>query len=327
MFCKEHIMRGITLVAVVLSVAACAPMSYGVKTPVPSGMKYETTKQQEKTEISLLDNRGEKERVFSSGVLPATLTVDNTPIEAPQFLALHLQQELASRGVPVQISGGADKGIPRLHLGTFRIQNYRANGFSPFVTFTLISADLETASGNKRLSVFVKAGKVPVWSFDEVIEPTFNQPLSIAVKEFASKIAAHLHNYRASDSTVSELVAKLEQPRTPTSYLDVYALGFTNNPKALDTLLKLVDDRDEYIRLAAISSLGTLRATSQFERLKSIYQNSGGLWQDRAMALKAIGDLDTDEAKAFLAQEAKRWSAGPSNNESTWTLQIIRLYS
>jgi hypothetical protein len=200
-------------------------------------------------------------------------------------------------------------------------------GAQTFVTFTFLSADVETSAGTKRVGVFVKAGKVPVWSFDEVIEQTFNQPLSIAVKELASKIAVQLYGYRASDSTVNQLASKLTQQKTPSSYLDVYALGFTNNPKAIDAVAKLLDDSDEYIRLAAISSLGTLRATSQFGRLKSIYQNNGGLWQDRAMALKSIGDLGTAEAKAFLADEQKRWTDAPTNNESSWTLQIIRLYS
>jgi hypothetical protein len=320
----SRLLRGTFLVAAVMAVTACAPMSYGVKAPTPSGLKYEGAAQA-KTDISLIDNRPEKERVFSSGILPAALTVDNAPLDAPQFLAKHLQQELVSRGVPVQISNGG-KGAPRINLSTFRIQNHRVSGFSPFVTLTFLSADLETAQGKKRLGVFVKAGKVPVWSFDEVVDPTFNQPLSIAVKELASKIAVHLHGYRASDSTVDQLVAKLAQ-RSPASYLDVYSLGMTNNTKAVDTIAKLVDDGDEYVRLAAISSLGNLRAATQFERLKSVYQNRSGLWQDRAMALKSIGDLGTDQARAFLAEEAKRWSEGPSNNEANWTLQIIRLYS
>lgn len=319
-----RILRGAFLAAVVLAVTACAPMSYGVKAPAPSGLKYESVAQT-KADISLIDSRPEKERIFSSGVLPATLTVDNVPLDAPQFLALHLQKELDSRGVPVQISRD-EKGVPRINLATFRIQNHRATGFSPFVTLTFLSADLETAQGKKRLGVFVKAGKVPVWSFDEVIEPTFNQPLSIAVKELASKIAVQMHGYRASDSTVNDLIAKLTQ-RTPASYLDVYALGMTNNAKAIDAVLKLVDDSEEYVRLAAISSLGNLRATAQFDRLKSIYQNRNSLWQDRGMALKSIGDLGTEQAKAFLAEEAKRFGDAPSGNEAIWNLQIIKLYS
>jgi HEAT repeat protein len=200
------------------------------------------------------------------------------------------------------------------------------SGFSPFVTFTFLSTDLDTGTAKKRIGVFIKRGKVPVWSFDEIVDPTFNQPLSLAVKELASKVANQMYGYRASDKTVDDLVAKLSGKREPESFLDVYALGFTNNPKAIEPVAKLTTDPDEYVRLAAISSLGNLRATSHFDFLKGIYQNRSSLWQDRAMALKSIADLDTNEAKAFVTGELKYWQAQPPSNESTWTSQIIRLY-
>jgi hypothetical protein len=44
------------------------------------------------------------------------------------------------------------------------------------------------------------------------------------------------------------------------------------------------------------------------------------------MALKAIGDLGTPEARAFLEQEAKRWEGDQDDRESRWFLNIIRLY-
>ena len=50
------------------------------------------------------------------------------------------------------------------------------------MTLTFLSVDLETADSKKRIGVFIKRGKVPVMSFEEVVEPTFNQPLSLAVR-------------------------------------------------------------------------------------------------------------------------------------------------
>jgi hypothetical protein len=44
------------------------------------------------------------------------------------------------------------------------------------------------------------------------------------------------------------------------------------------------------------------------------------------MAIKAIGDLGTDESRAFLGEELKRWEAAGNQNEATWTANIIRLY-
>jgi len=207
------------------------------------------------------------------------------------------------------------------------MRNHRVSSYSPFVTLTFLSAEIDDGSSNKKVvGSFVKRGKVPVWSFDEIVEPTLNEPLSIAVKELSSKIVNQLYNYSASDATVDELIAKAAANKTGSRYLDVYALGFTNNKKAIANLLTLTKDDDEYVRMAAISSLGTLDAEAQYEYLKTLYANKSGMWQDRAMALKSIGDLDTAETKAFLVEEQKRLESQPENNDTKWTLQIIHMY-
>lgn len=300
---------------------ACAPGAYPVRDPAPSGLAFSGAPRA--TTLAVVDARGGADRVFFGGTLAATLTVDNAPVEAVGYLARNLGRELDSRGLDVEVeSGGA--ALPRLDVRAFRIQNHRASGFGPFVSFTWLSADLETAAGKQRLGVFVKRGKVPVWSFDEVIEPTLNEPLSIAVKELATKIADRLQDARSSDNEVSRLVGKLAQ-RGDASYLDVYALGFTNNPAAIEPLVKLTGDPDEYVRLAAISSLGTLGAADQLDLLKSIHEGTG-MWQDRAMALKSIGDLDTPEARAYLAERLKAFEGSGTDKEAAWSMQVIGLY-
>ena len=306
-------------------VVACAPSAYVVRPPSPSALRYEVPAPQPASDLALIDARAADAREFHSGTLAATLNVGDAPIDPPQFLALHLQQELASRGVPLRVSQSGT-APPRLALRTFRIQNHRASGFSPYVTFTMISADLDNGASSQRLGVFIKRGKVPVMTFDEVVEPTFNQPLSLAARELASKVSNSLYGFRASDRTVDELIAKLNQRTGADDYLDVYSLGFTNNPRATETLVRLTGDADEYVRLAAISSLGNLRASSSFSLLKGIYESPSAIWQDRAMALKAIADLGTDQGRAFLADELRRWEQAPRSNESLWTLQLIRLY-
>jgi hypothetical protein len=304
------------------AITACAPSAYVVKPPVPSGMKYESIAARPKTQLSIIDERRVEDRTFSSGVLKAELKIDKTAIDAMPFLAGHLQAELVSRGLDVA-TGTTDGGIPRIRVKTFRIQNHRPNGFAPFDTFTYLSADLESGSGTKRIAAYIQRGKVPVWSFDEVVEPTLNQPLSLVVKEFASKVANTLFGHRASDNVVKDLVAKIAT-RNELSYLDVYALGFTNNPTAIDPISKLLDDPDQYIRLAAISSLGNLGAVSHMARLVSIYQGPGS-WHDRAMAIKAIADLGTAESKAFVSGEIKRLG-GKTDNDTILMTQVIALY-
>ncbi|MBL8275137.1 MAG: HEAT repeat domain-containing protein [Pelomonas sp.] len=307
--------------------SACAPASYLVKQPTPSGIAGKATGTAPAAWV-IDDQRKGAERDFSTGVLTAGLRTEAGPIQPVPFLAEHLQAELASRGLAVQVRAASADATPNLFLQSFRMQNHRANGFAPFVTFTYLSADIDTPSGRKRVAAFVKRGKVPVWSFEEVIEPTLNQPLSLAVKELASKIAAQAYGWRASDATLNALLAKVgpQAKLEGDAHLDVYALGFSNHPGAKDRLVQLTQHPDEYVRLAAISSLGTLGATDQFALLKGLYERRDAIWQDRAMALKSIGDLGTPASRALLTEELKRWESGKGDKESIWTAQIIRLY-
>jgi len=317
---SKHALRVVSLGAAVL-LGGCAPGSYVVNSPAPSGIRFEAAPPS-RSDLSLVDKR--TDHVYSTGVLHGALVAEGKPLDPPGFIAIHLQNELASRGVPVRVIRG-DKGAPpRVYLTQFKMINHRATGFSPFVTFTYLAADVETPSGTRRVGTFIKRGKVPVWSFQEVVEPIFSQPLSIAVKELAAKLGAELYGVRASDREVDQLAAKLGN-RGADSFLDVYALGFTNNPRAIATVASLVNDPDEYVRLAAISSLGTLKATAQFEQLKTINQ-SANLWQDRAMALKSIGDLGTPEARAYLVAQKQYWQGQGRGNEPAWTLQVLGLY-
>ncbi|MBL8261727.1 MAG: HEAT repeat domain-containing protein [Xanthomonadaceae bacterium] len=319
MLSKSLLCGGIA-VSALLMLSGCAPTSYAVKTPQPSSTSY--TAESQAGNVGFVDSRGMGERTFNTGVLPATLTVNGAPLNGAEYLKAGVEAELAARGLPVRFGDAAV--FPKVDLRSFRMLNHRQNGYSPYVTFTFISADVETAAGKKRIGVFVKRGKVPVWSFAEVVEPTMNEPLSIAVKEFSAKVARELYGARASDADVDALIARLAKPGDE-QYLDVYALGFTNHPKAVGTLARLAKDDHEYVRIAAISSLGTLRASEHLDLLKDISRNAQ-TWQDRAMALKAIGDLDTAESRAFIAEQKAYWQGKPAEKESNWTLQVLDLY-
>lgn len=130
-----------------------------------------------------------------------------------------------------------------------------------------------------------------------------------------------------SDEEVNTLIANINKDAATReeAYLDVYQLGFSNNPAAIPELVKLTSHASEYVRLAAISSLGILKAVDQFDLLAKRYESKEGLWQDRAMALKAIGDLDTPKSHAYLQKE---WDQLKNNTDtdSLWTKEIISLY-
>ena len=308
-----------------LALSACAPPNYAAKAPSPSGLKYVVSSgAPQAAAFSMIDERRADGRIFSSGVLPAELKIEGAPIDPIPFLARHLQAELTSRGLPATVSEKSTAS-PAIRVKHYRMENMRTSAYTPFITLTYLSADVETPAGVKRLGVFVTRGKTPVWSFDEIVEPTLNQPLSLGVREFASKFANAVYGLRADDDTVKSLTAKITGTRTPDTFLDVYALGFTNNPAAIDTLIGLTKDSQEYVRQAAISSLGNIGATTQFGLLKSLYQDPQVSWQDHCIALKAIGDLDSDESKAFVAAEAKKLGSD-SSKESQVLSRILSLY-
>jgi hypothetical protein len=207
----------------------------------------------------------------------------------------------------------------------YGMENMRTNAYTPFITLTYISADVETGEGSKRIGTFVTRGKTPVWSFEEIVEPTLNQPLALGIQEFASKFANAVYGFRAGDDTVKSLTEKINGARTPNTFLDVYALGFTNNPAAIDTLIGLTKDSQEYVRQAAIASLGNIGATAQLGLLRTIYQDASVSWQDRCIALKSIADLGTAESREFITGEAKRLGAD-SSKEMQVMSRILSLY-
>jgi hypothetical protein len=319
----RQIAAGAALLAA-LALTACAPPNYNVRAPTPSSLRYVVGGSAPAANFSVLDERRADGRIFSSGILPAELKIDGTAIDPVPFFTKHLQAELAARGLPATFSH-TSTALPAIHVKNYRMENMRTSGYTPFISLTYISADVDTADGTKRIGAFVTRGKTPVWSFEEIVEPTLNQPLALGIQEFASKFANAVYGFRASDETVKALTAKINGTRTPETFLDVYALGFTNNPAALDTLIGLSKDSQEYVRQAAIASLGNLGATTQFGLLKSIYQDASVSWQDHCIALKSIADLGTPESKAFITEEAKRLGSD-SSKEMQVMSRILALY-
>ena len=307
----------------VIFVTGCAPSSYMVQPPQPSETSYQDTENAVSSNFKLNDKRSGDDQVFHSGILKATLNIGSQPIDPVEFLATHAQAEMLARGLPVSFS--TSSGDVDIDVAIFRVRNHRTSGFSPFVTFTMLSADVLVDGERHRITSYVKRGKVPVWTFDEVIQPTFNEPLSLAVKEFSAKLNRLIYQSSYPDAKVNELAKKLEGEPEYGSYLDVYQLAFSNNPKAIPVLANLVKSPDEYVRLASISGLGILGATSEMPLLIDIYRNADA-WSDRGMALKAIGDLQTEESRAFLMEELPKWEAKGGDKEARWNTEIIGLY-
>ncbi|WP_341675611.1 HEAT repeat domain-containing protein [Niveibacterium sp. SC-1] len=300
-------------------------MKIPVKDPAPSPVAY-AKKDAAPTTLAFKDDRLSGEKAMPlSGTIPMQMMYQDKPFDPVPWVATHTAKELAARGLPVSLNSdtadGTKVSIQRLH-----IENYRANGFSPFITFTSLRADVITPKGPQRVTAYVKRGKVPVWSFDEIIEPTFNAPLSLLTKELAAKLNQQVFGQVVADQEVEALITRIEaNPTRDDAYLDVYQLGFSNNRKAVPELAKLTVHPSEYVRLAAISSLGILKAEDQFDLLASLYESRAGLWQDRAMALKAIGDLGTEQSRAYLEHEWAKYEKA-TDKEGLWNKEILSLY-
>lgn len=326
MFSKALIGTGMAVSLALLS--GCAlNMQVPIKDPVVSKIAYSKVTQLPPVKLTFKDVQTDEQKAkLLTGTIPMTMMYQDKPFESASWIATQTVNEMVARGLPVTLASTGDSAtnvvIKHVHM-----ENHRASGFSPFVTFTTLRADVDTPSGPQRLTAYVKRGKVPVWSFNEVIDPTFNDPLAILTKELAAKLNQQLFKQIVSDSEVDALIATINKDATTNAdaYLDVYQLGFSNNPRAIPELVKLSSHANEYVRLAALSSLGILKATDQTSFLMSRYEATSSIWQDRAMALKAIGDLGTPESRAYLQKQQSKF-ASESSKEATWTKEIIALY-
>jgi hypothetical protein len=315
------------LAATVLLSGCAVGMKVPIKDPVPSTVRYSGSTPPVPTALAFKDERSEGDKgMFLTGLIPMQLVQQDKPFDDFSWLATHTVGELAARGLPVTLAQGSVVGVP-VGIQRWRMLNHRASAYSPFVTFTSLRAEVMTPQGPRRVVAYVKRGKVPVWSFDEVIDPTFNDALALATKELAAKINQQLFGQVVSTEQVNLLIAAIAKDGTvrADAYLDVYQLGFSNNPAAVPELVKLTSHPSEYVRLAAISSLGILRASNQLPLLIGLYEAKTGIWQDRAMALKAIGDIDGPESRAYLQSEWVKLEKLTDKN-AIWTKEIIALY-
>jgi hypothetical protein len=324
-----NLARIATVVVVASAVlSGCAVnMKVPLKDPAPSVTTFKTPTGKAAVKLAFKDERSEESKAkVVSGLIPMQVVYQDKPFDPVPWLAQQTVKEMSARGLPVTLSDGQG-GSTTVQIKRMQIENHRVNGFSPFVTFTSVRADVLTDRGPQRITSYVKRGKVPVMSFDEVIDPTYNAALAVITKEVAAKLNQQLFQQAISDEDVNALLRKIQVDggKSADAYLDVYQLGFGNNPRAIPDLVKLSSHVNEYVRLAALSSLGILKATSQYEFLARTYENSTLIWQDRAMALKAIGDLGTPESRAYLQKQQSQLE-GRKDKDATWTKEIIALY-
>ena len=299
-------------------------MKVPIHDPEPSKAHYVIPANSTAVTLFFSDARpADNKSALLTGRIPMQLTTpDDKPFDAPAWLAAQTVREMASRGLPVQLGNGA-QGSQTVTIKHIHIENRRVSGWSPFETFTSASADVVTPAGTQRIVTFIKRGKVPVWSFNEVIDPTYGDPMGLTAKEFAAKLSRILFDAKLSDSQVDAIVARMGG--TKIDYREVYELGFSNNPHAIPQLVALTRNSDDEVHQAAYSSLGILRDAEHFDLLATEAKNAKDDWEDRATALKGIGDLGTPQSHEYLQQERSRLE-NLTDAESMRTKELLGLY-
>jgi hypothetical protein len=267
--------------------------TFVVQSVAPSSVVYGKPDSEERL-LGITDRRIGDDQGLSAGTL--SVVVKNMEDEIA-FLGQNLQTALQSRGINVKF-GLNDASDLKINVYKYRIRNLRTTGFSPYWTFTTFAGDLVADGKSHRITFYFKRGKVPVWSFNEIEEPCYNVPVSLMVKEIASKINRYCFGLEASTEKVRALAQDINTNFNEFSFLKVLELGYTNNQAAIEPLKSLTAHEDSMVRVCAVSSLGVLGAVDQLDLLKTIYTDTDNI--EKCMALKAIGDLDTPSAKAFL---------------------------
>jgi len=280
------------LTFLLLSCVGCTK-TFVVQSVNPSSVVYGEPYSQERL-LGITDHRKGDDQGLSIGTL--TVVVKNMEDEIA-FLGQNLQTALQSRGINLKFEHN-DASDLNIDVYKYRIRNLRTTGFSPYWTFTTFAGDLVADGKSHRVTFYFKQGKVPVWSFNEIEEPCYNVPVSLMVKEIASKINRYCFGLTASTEKVRALAQDINTNFNEFSFLKVLELGYTNNQAAIEPLKSLTSHNDSMVRVCAVSSLGVLGAVDQFDLLKTIYADTENI--EKYMALKAIGDLDTPTAIAFL---------------------------
>lgn len=316
-----------TLICIAGLMQACTNLTFQVEVddPEPSKEQFVSNDQDRDTTLAYTSQLAAQPVHAKGPLLNYVYQQDKKAIDPDQYFFKALTQELAARKLPVAFS---DSSQDQLLLRNYETIAHRSNGFSPLVMISLVKLDLVQQGQSHRIAAIVKRAKVPIWTVteDPLVEATINQPQELLVKEVSAKINQALFNNQLSDASVDRLAAEIKANTKDEdiAYQKVYELGFSNNPRALAALREFSNSNAEYIRLAAISGMGMLGGDQVLAELQGLY-NTGRQWQDRAMALKAIGDIHSPAALDFLRQEQQQWLKD-SSLEGSWNQKILSLY-
>ena len=293
----------------VLMLSGCS-LKYNMKEPSLSSVEYlnpGTTA----TTMTIVDKRSGDDRLYTMGKIGlggsvtdiSTLLSFQNVTDPIGFFSINLEKELNRRGIPVRcvVGSGGGEGVS-VEVNRYQIINYRATGFSPWEACHVFAGVIGHGEKRTGIKAYFYNGKVPVWSMDEIEEPCFNIPTSILIKDVASKINKAVFNLRSSDEKVQQLAAEIDADLAQKPEIGplwkVLELAYTNNQNAMPLLKQYAVQGDELFKSSALSAIGILGPETQFDFLKQRYAET--FYNEKYMAAKAIGDIGSEEALAFV---------------------------
>ncbi|MFA5072612.1 MAG: hypothetical protein WC539_01740 [Nitrospirota bacterium] len=281
----------------------CSPQyRFTINEPLVSNIKYDIG-QKKPHVIRILDQRPNTmfhKQISTLREVQITLVNMDDPVA---WLSQSLEKEFAARDIPVKITykNANSHADMVLAIKKYQVVSRQVAWLSPWESYHSFLAELTSEGKTCSIRAFFYAGKVYSGTMKEVEEPCFNTPLSILVKEIASKINRCSLHYFASEASLEPfhmLAEKKIRSRDEDAYRPIMDLGNSGNPIAMKSLIAFSDAENRFTRAAAISAMGTLGAQYQFAFLKKKYEQSIEI--EKYMALKSIGDIGTSEAIDFV---------------------------
>ncbi len=269
-----------------------------VTNPVPSTFSYAGAPDVN-VKVQVKDKRPQGSMPFSHGRISVLLL----NFEEIAFFSKALVEELKARGINAKLAETGEIGsdILTLEVERFFMRNYRATGYSPFITFTNLRSKNSYKGKEVVIAAYYHAGKVPFWSMKEINEPNYNYPLSIIVKEVATKLNNKYFHLPPPENTVKAKLDAIKNIPEPDCN-SIVELGILGSNSALPYLESLVKEgQSGNVVTCALNAIGIIGSPQSLGFLKDYYSKSeskGQLW-----ALKAIGDIGTPEAIQFLKNQ------------------------
>jgi hypothetical protein len=309
----EARVSGLVLLLLILGVGILSGCTITVPlaTPAPSAFQY-AERREEPIQVVVKDVRPGTERALSRGRISVDIIVAGEDLA---FLRDALVAEMKARGINAVAEAAGGSNVLTLEVDRFYFRNRRVSGFSPWITFTNFRARVSYQGHAEVVTSYFHAGKVPMWSVDEVFEPTYNYPWRVVVREVVTKLNRLYFHMAPPAGVVTEHVRALEGEVSLDTILDAAFLGSPEVLPPLESLVKTSSSGN--VVVYSLDGMGIIGDAKSFPFLRDFYATSRERGQ--LFSLKAIGDLGTPEALSFVR------SQNPGDDDNL--KELIELYT